>query len=77
MTYTPLPSPSFVDDLEYLGAPQGRKRWRSADAKRYFEYDGRHVELEVYNNRGRHLGAANAVTGVIYKDPNKTRRIDV
>jgi hypothetical protein len=66
-----------VDDFEYLGRPQGRKRWRSLDRKRYYEYDGQHVELEVYTSRGRHLGAADVVKGELYKLPERTRRIDV
>jgi hypothetical protein len=73
----PIPVPSIVDDLVYLGVRYGRRRWRNADGTRYFEWDGLHGELEVYNRRGRHIGAFDPVTGVQLKPPRKGRRIDV
>ena len=56
---------------------EGVQRWRNADATRLYEWDGRHGEIEVYNNRGEHLGAADAVTGILVKPPKKGRTIDV
>jgi Cytotoxic len=70
-----IPSPGFADDLDYLGQPGGRRRYR--DGERIYEWDSRHGEWEVYNYRGRHLGVADAVTGELIKDAVKGRRIDV
>jgi len=39
--------------------------------------DSLHGEIEVFNKRGRHLGAADAVSGVFTKDPDKRKSIDV
>jgi hypothetical protein len=73
----PLPHPSFLDEQEYLGYVHGGRRWRSADGKRLYTYDALHGEIEVFNTRGRHLGAANVLTGAYIKEPVKGRRIDV
>jgi hypothetical protein len=70
-----VPSSGFIKDLEYLGTPAGRRRYRSRD--RIYEWDSLHGELEVYNNRGRHLGAADAETGEMIKPAVRGRRIDV
>ena len=55
----------------------GPPRWRNADGTRLYEWDTLHGELEVYNSRGRHLGAVNPHTGVLVKDSVKGRHIDV
>jgi Cytotoxic len=73
----PRPSPCFLDGMEYLGAPGGRGRWRSRELKRLYEWDSGHGEVEVYNLRGRHLGAADPVTGELIKPARRDRRIDV
>ncbi|WP_373490304.1 colicin E3/pyocin S6 family cytotoxin [Parasphingorhabdus sp.] len=73
----PVPRPSFLDHCENLGAFNGEKRWRSRDGKRIYTWDSLHGEIEVFNKRGRHLGAANALTGVIVKGPVNGRHIDV
>jgi hypothetical protein len=52
-------------------------RWRSKDKQRYYTWDRLHGEIEAFNSRGRHLGALDAQTGVLIKDPRKDRRIDV
>ncbi|MFB7078806.1 colicin E3/pyocin S6 family cytotoxin [Streptomyces sp. NPDC056308] len=52
-------------------------RWRSKDKQRYYTWDRLHGEIEAFNIRGRHLGALDAQTGVLIKDPRKDRRIDV
>jgi hypothetical protein len=72
-----IPSPSFLDDLECLGAFNGKKRWRSPTGKLLYEWDSLHGEIEVYNNRGRHIQVIDAVTGVILKPAVKGRKIDV
>ncbi|MBB5927719.1 hypothetical protein FHS34_003182 [Streptomyces echinatus] len=77
MSYIPRPRPCFLDNQEYLGAFNGEMRWRSKDKQRYYTWDRLHGEIEVFNARGRHLGALDAVTGVRIKDARKERRIDV
>jgi Cytotoxic len=70
----PIPLTTFVSGLEYLGQPEGRRRYR--DEKRIYEWDSLHGELEVYNDRGYHLGVANA-DGEVIKPPIRGRRIGV
>jgi len=48
MAYVPRPTPCFLDGLESAGERNGAKRWRSADRKRYYTWDGLHGENEVY-----------------------------
>jgi hypothetical protein len=72
----PRPDPCFLDDQEKVSR-DGRPRWRNPDGSRLYEWDDLHGEIEVYDRRGYHLGALNAVTGVQEKDPKKGRRIDV
>lgn len=72
-----IPDPSFLDQCDYLGAFGGERRWRSLDRKRLYTWDSLHGEIEVYNARGRHLGALDAVTGLLIKPARKGRRIDV
>lgn len=74
MTVPKPPSTTFVDGLEYLGQPCGRRRYR--DGERIYEWDELHGEMEAYNPRGRHLGALNP-EGVLTKPAVKGRRIDV
>jgi hypothetical protein len=73
----PRPVPCFLDDVEDLGVHGGQRRWRSRKRKQLYEWDSTHGEVEVYNLRGRHLGAADPVTGELFKPADKTRRIDV
>jgi hypothetical protein len=49
----PIPWPSILDGFEYVGAVNGRRRWRSHGGRRLYEWDGTHGEVEVYNGRGR------------------------
>ena len=51
---------------------RGRTR---TDGERFFEWDHRHGDIEVYDGRGRHLGTAHSDTGLIIKPPVKGRRI--
>jgi hypothetical protein len=55
----------------------GERCWRSKDGKRLFTYDDLHGEIEVFTSRGRHLGAADVITGAYIKEPVKGRRIGV
>lgn len=73
----PIPRPSILDGLEYLGVVNGQRRWRSNRGQRLYEWDGTHGEVEFYNGRGQHLGALDPVTGERTKAAVKGRRIDV
>jgi hypothetical protein len=72
----PIPEDSpFLGELESLGSPHGRRRWRGG--RRLYEWDSQHGEVEVYNLRGNHLGVADAMTGELVKNAVRGRRIDV
>jgi hypothetical protein len=71
------PSPGFLDECEALGLIYGERRWRNRDGTRLYTWDSLHGEIEVFDRRGRHLGAADAVTGVLIKPAVKGRKIDV
>ena len=73
----PIPRPSFLDLCEPLGAFDGERRWLSRNGKRLYTWDSLHGEIEVYDARGWHLGAADALTGLLLKPSRKGRRIDV
>lgn len=77
MSGVPIPNPSFLDTCEAIGARTGKKRWRSHDGKRLYEWDALHGEIEMYNKRGKHLGALDGVSGALIKEPIKGRTIDV
>jgi hypothetical protein len=72
-----IPSPCFLDDCEPLGFIAGERRWRNREGTRLYTWDYRHGEIEVFDRRGRHLGAADAITGVPTKPAVRGRRIDV
>jgi Cytotoxic len=69
--------PSILDDFEYLGAFGGARRWRSDGGKRLYTWDSLHGEVEVFNARGKHLGALDPVTGAWVKPAVAGRTIDV
>jgi hypothetical protein len=71
----PVPNSGFIAKLEYLGQPQGRRRYRNEG--RFYEWDSLHGELEVYNSRGRHLGVVDSTTGEVIKPAIRGRRIGV
>jgi hypothetical protein len=66
----------FVVSLEYIGKPYGRRRYKSSDGDRIYEWDTQHGEFEVYNKRGRHLAVYNE-EGEFIKNAEKGRKIDV
>lgn len=70
------PNSEFLERQERLRRT-GTARWRSADRERYYEWDSLHDEIEVYDKRSNHLGAANATSGELMKPPKKGRRISV
>jgi Cytotoxic len=71
----PPPDSGFIAKLEFLGQPERRRRYRGE--KRYYEWDSLHGELEVYDNRGHHLGVVDAITGEEIKPAKRGRRIGV
>lgn len=71
------PVPCFLDECEPLGYVHGSRRWRDRTGRRLYTWDDHHGEIEVFTARGVHLGAADAVTGVIFKPAKKGRTIDV
>lgn len=73
----PRPSPCFLDDCEPLGVRNKRKIWRDRACTRFYTWDELHGEIEVFNNRGRHLGVLDGVSGVLIKGAVKGRKIDV
>ena len=72
-----IPTPSFLDQCEALGAFNGERRWRSRDRRFYYSWDFLHGEIEVFDRRGRHVGVIHALTGVQTKDAVRGRRINV
>lgn len=77
MPYLPLPSPSILDAVPIFGVRGGKKVWRDETGQRYYTWDGLHGEVEVFNKRGRHLGAIDPLTGTRVKQPVKGRTLDV
>lgn len=71
-----MPVNCYLRQCEALGYIYGRRRWTDASG-RIYTWDSQHGEIEVFNARGLHLGAANAITGVICKPPVKGRTIKV
>lgn len=72
----PIPKPSFLDRCVYLGYIYGERRWRDIDGQLY-TWDARHGELEVFDSRGKHLGAAEPLNGTMIKPTRKGRKISV
>jgi hypothetical protein len=70
------PRSPFLENQEFLGFTHGAMRWRSPDQKRLYEWDETHQHIEVYNQRGRHVGVLNG-EGIVIGDPVRGRRIDV
>jgi hypothetical protein len=71
-----IPRPSILDQFEYLGA-RGERRWRSHNGRRLYTWDSVHGEVEVFNARGKHLGALDPKTGEWIKPAVPGRKIDV
>ena len=49
--------------------------YKSKPKDRYYSWDEFHGEIEVFNKRGYHLGALDAVTGVQIKEAKRGRRL--
>ena len=57
----PRPDPYYLDQMIPTGAFRGKKRWKSKDGKRIYEWDDLHGHIEGYNSRGEHVGVFDAV----------------
>ncbi|MBV8745537.1 MAG: hypothetical protein JO134_10905 [Xanthobacteraceae bacterium] len=77
MAKTSIPKPSILDDFEYLGAFSRERRWRSHDGKRLYTWDSLHGEVEVFNARGRHLGALDPMNRSAGQGTGAGEEIDV
>ncbi|KAA1035523.1 hypothetical protein ERX35_011115 [Macrococcus equipercicus] len=47
----------------------------SGSKKRYYTWDKAHNEIEVYDKKGKHLGAMDSVTGKMIKKAVKGRKL--
>lgn len=72
-----IPKPSILDQCVYLGKFKGEARWRNNTGNRIFTWDSLHGEIDVFNQRGKHLGAIDPKTGELIKEAKKGRKIDV
>lgn len=77
MSHVVLKSPNFLDQCEYWKLIDDKKTWRSVDRARLYQWDSMHGEIEVYDKRGYHLGAADMHTGVLVKSAKRGRKISV
>ncbi|WP_072786206.1 colicin E3/pyocin S6 family cytotoxin [Duganella sacchari] len=77
MAPIPIPKPSYLEQCVYLGARNGEKPWISRDSTKLYTWNWTHGEIEVFNQRGRHLGVIDAVTGTLIKNAVAGRKIDV
>ncbi len=79
-SYVPAPKelPGFPDAKVAKGTtpyPGGiRKRWKTPD-KKILEWDYQHGEIELYDKKGKHLGAYDPNTGNIVKPAKDDRNI--
>ncbi len=53
----------------------GIKSTGKGSNKQYYEWDHTHNDIEVYNNKGKHLGSMDPTTGKMYKPAVKGRTI--
>lgn len=75
MSYIPKPKPCYLDQFDFYKVIGGRKVYRSD--RLFYSWDELHGEIEVFDLRGYHLGALDAVTGEQIKPPRKERRLHV
>jgi hypothetical protein len=71
----PVPKPSVLDRCRVVGIERGRKIYKDDEEQIFYTWDSLHGELEVFNRRGRHIGAASPETGRIIKPAVRGRRI--
>ena len=59
--------------MKSTGAPPAE----TGSSKRFYQWDYTHGDIEVYNNRGIHLGSANPETGEMIKSAVLGRRLNL
>lgn len=66
----------FWNDLDRCRGSGTRTNGEKGRKRRYYEWDHTHGDVEVYNDRGEHLGSADPQTGEMTKPPVPGRKID-
>jgi hypothetical protein len=64
-----------LDQLAKHQIVQGRQVWTNSDRSRLFTWDALHGEIEVFDKRGYHIGALDAVNGALIKGAVRGRRL--
>jgi Cytotoxic len=77
LSYIPIPKPSILDDCIKHRVKNRKQIWKSIDGKRFYTWDGRHGELEVFNKKGFHIGSFDPVNGEMLKSAVQGRKLDV
>jgi hypothetical protein len=77
MATVPKPNPCYLDGFEKWKIVGGRQIWRNKEGSRLYTWDSLHGEIEVYNDRGYHLGVLDAVSGELIKPAVKGRKINI
>ncbi|MBI2767404.1 MAG: hypothetical protein HYX53_16035 [Chloroflexi bacterium] len=74
-----IPPDSFLRSFEYFGMRDGRRIWREGSGRwvRYYTWDSLHGEVEVFNGRGKHLGALDALTRRFIKDADEQKKLNL
>ncbi len=65
----------FWNDLDRCRGGGTRSNEEKGRKRRYYEWDYTHGDVEVYNDRGEHLGSADPQTGDMTKPPVPGRTI--
>ena len=71
------PKPCFLDSCEVINIINNHRVWTNKERSRYFTWDSLHGEIEAFDKQGRHLGALDALTGVLIKDAVRGRKLNV
>ena len=66
---------TFVKNKQIKGSD--RKCSGRGKNKRFYEWDNTHNDIEMYDDKGIHMGSMDPITGDIYKDPVLGRRIKI
>jgi len=72
LPYIPRPTQCYLDGFEFYQVIDGRKVYRNG--RLLYTWDEFHGEIEVFDKRGHHLGALDAVTGEQIKPASKKGR---
>nr|WP_314877466.1 colicin E3/pyocin S6 family cytotoxin [uncultured Pseudomonas sp.] len=73
----PKPRPCFLDRFAKSHVDGDRQVYVDTLERVYYTWDSLHGEIEVFNCRGRHLGAIHAVSGELIKDAKQGRKIKI